>query len=66
MSIRQAIHQRLKNINGKELSEIINTSIDEANEETLVGLGVLFEDYYSSLDKDTKINLCNNLSKLLK
>lgn len=66
MDIRQAIHQRLKNTSASDLQNVINDSIHSPDEAVLPGLGVLFEDYYNSLDHNAKSNLCHTLSTLLK
>lgn len=66
MDIRQAIHQRLKNASSDELKNVINDSIHSIDEAVPPGLGVLFEDYYNTLDASEKNNLCHILSSLLK
>ena len=66
MTIRQAIHQRLKSTSAKELEEVLKDSIHNQDETVLPGLGVLFEDYYLSLDASNKQALCQALATLLK
>lgn len=66
MDIREAIHQRLKNSNVTEIQHILNDSIHSPDEAVLPGLGVLFEDYYLSLDQNSQQNICQTLSSLLK
>ncbi|MFQ6862392.1 MULTISPECIES: small acid-soluble spore protein SspI [Beduini] len=66
MDIREAVHHRLKNASANELKSVINDSIHSPDEAVLPGLGVLFEDYYNTLDASGQANLCNVLSSLLK
>lgn len=66
MDIREAIHQRLKNSNVTEIQHILNDSIHSPDEAVLPGLGVLFEDYYLSLDQNSQQTICQTLSSLLK
>lgn len=66
IDIRQAVHQRLKNTSANDLQNVIKDSIHSPDEAVLPGLGVLFEDYYNTLDASMQTNVCQVLSTLLK
>lgn len=66
MDIRQALLQKLHGASANELTQIINEGIASREETILPGLGVLFEEYYNSLDATTKQNLVNDIASLLK
>ncbi len=66
MNIRTTIHQRLHQISKDELKTIINQSLNSSDESVLPGLGVLFEDFYATLDQQQQDIICTKLSSLLK
>ena len=66
MNIRNALKSRLYNSSFNELKEIINSGISSKEETILPGLGVLFEEYYNSLDNTQKDTLIYVLCDLLK
>lgn len=66
MDIRQALLQELHGASADELKQIINDGIASREETILPGLGVLFEEYYNSLDTGTKDSFVDSISNLLK
>lgn len=66
MNIRNALLNKLHNSTPKELKEIIDGSIASKEETILPGLGVLFEEYYNSLNKMQKDDMIQTLCNLLK
>ena len=65
MDIRKALLTKLHNSSPDELKEIINGGIASKEETILPGLGVLFEEYYNSLDQTSKQHFLQSLSALL-
>lgn len=63
--MREALLNNLKGISSSDLKKTINEGIASKEETILVGLGVLFEKYYLSLDEHSKDQLLNDLSSLL-
>ena len=66
MNIRNALLNKLHNSTPKELKEIIDGGIASKEETILPGLGVLFEEYYNSLNKMQKDDMIQTLRNLLK
>lgn len=66
MDIRKALLTKLHNSSSNELKEIIDTGIASKEETILPGLGVLFEEYYNSLNNSQKDAMINTLCSLLK
>lgn len=66
MNIRNALLNKLHNSTHKELKEIIDGGIASKEETILPGLGVLFEEYYNSLNKMQKDDMIQTLCNLLK
>ena len=66
MNIRNALLNKLHNSTPKELKEIIDGGIASKEETVLPGLGVLFEEYYNSLNKMQKDDMIQTLCNLLK
>lgn len=66
MNIRNALLNKLHNSTPKELKEIIDGGIASKEETILPGLGVLFEEYYNSLNKIQKDDMIQTLCNLLK
>lgn len=66
MNIRNALLTKLHNSSFNELKDIINEGIASKEETILPGLGVLFEEYYNSLNNLQKDAMINSLCKLLK
>lgn len=64
MDIRKALLEKLHNCSNDELKEIIEGGIASKEETILPGLGVLFEEYYQSLNN--KEDFIHQLSLLLK
>ena len=61
MDIRKALLTKLHNSSPDELKEIINGGIASKEETILPGLGVLFEEYYNSLNNTQKDEMINSL-----
>ena len=66
MNIRNALLNKLHNSTPKELKEIIDGGIASKEETILPGLGVLFEEYYNSLNKMQEDDMIQTLCNLLK
>lgn len=66
MDIRDALLNKLHNTSFDELKEIINQGIASKEETILPGLGVLFEQYYNSLNNSQQTEIIKSLCKLLK
>lgn len=63
--MREALLNNLKGYNAVELQKTIEEGIASQEETILVGLGVLFEQYYNSLDQASKQAFLQSLSALL-
>ncbi|MDE6954072.1 MAG: small acid-soluble spore protein SspI [Erysipelotrichales bacterium] len=63
--MREALLMNLKGFSALQLQETIDEGIASQEETILVGLGVLFEQYYNSLDVATKNQFLQQLSSLL-
>ncbi len=63
--MREALIKNLKGLSSSDLKSTIEDGISSKEETVLVGLGVLFELYYKSLDESSKDLFINNLSSLI-
>lgn len=63
--MREALLMNLKGFSPAQLQETIDEGIASQEEAILVGLGVLFEEYYNSLDQTSKQHFLQSLSALL-
>ncbi|MEG0367499.1 MAG: small acid-soluble spore protein SspI [Coprobacillus sp.] len=63
--MREALLMNLKGFSALDLKKTIDEGIASKEETVLVGLGVLFEEYYNSLDESSKQTFLQNLSSLL-
>lgn len=63
--MRDALLRNLKGFSPMQLQQTIEDGIASQEETILVGLGVLFEQYYNSLDVSAKQQFLKNLSDLL-
>ena len=63
--MREALINNLKGLDTSSLKTTIEDGISSKEETILVGLGVLFELYYKSLDESSKDLFINNLSSLI-
>ncbi len=61
ISIRGYIKKNFKNSDEKEIRNSIETSLKENTEETLPGLGVLFEILWQNSNQNQKNDIINNL-----
>ena len=61
ISIRGYIKKNSKNSDEKEIRNSIKTSLKENTEETLPGLGVLFEILWQNSNQNQKNDIINNL-----
>ncbi len=66
MDIRNALLNKLHNTSFDDLKEIINQGIASKEETILPGLGVLFEQYYNSLNSSQQTEIIKSLCNLLK
>ena len=66
MDIRTALLNKLHNTSFDELKEIINQGIASKEETILPGLGILFEQYYNSLNSSQQTEIIKSLCNLLK
>ena len=66
MDIRNALLNKLHNTSFDELKEIINQGIASKEETIKPGLGVLFEQYYNSLNSSQQTEIIKSLCNLLK
>jgi small acid-soluble spore protein I (minor) len=66
LDIRVALMQKLQGTSTNELKQLISDGINSNEETILPGLGVLFEQYYNSLDEGKKDSLLQDISSLLK
>ena len=63
--MREALLMNLKGFSPAQLQETIDEGIASQEETILVGLGVLFEEYYNSLDQTSKQHFLQSLTALL-
>lgn len=63
--MREALLMNLKGFSALELKQTIDEGIASKEETILVGLGVLFEQYYNSLDDSSQQQFLQSLSALL-
>lgn len=63
--MREALLNNLKGFNVQQLKETIDDGISSKEETILVGLGVLFEHYYLSLNNNEKNDFLQSISSLL-
>lgn len=63
--MREALLNNLKGFSPLKLRQTIDEGIASKEETILVGLGVLFEEYYNSLDEMTKEQFLQSISSLL-
>lgn len=63
--MREALLMNLKGFSASQLKETIDEGIASKEETILVGLGVLFEEYYNSLDASSKDVFLQKISSLL-
>ena len=63
--MREALLMNLKGFSASQLKETIDEGIASKEETILVGLGVLFEEYYNSLDSSSKDVFLQKISSLL-
>ena len=63
--MREALIMNLNGISATQLHQTIDEGIASQEETILVGLGVLFERYYKSLDANSKQQFLQSISSLL-
>ena len=63
--MREALLMNLKGFSATQLQQTIDEGIASQEETILVGLGVLFERYYKSLDAISKQQFLQSISSLL-
>lgn len=62
LDLRQAILGNIKGKNEEQLMDMIETALEDHEEKTLPGLGVIFEVIWSNIDNETKEKLIKTLS----
>ena len=63
--MREGLLMNLKGSSPAQLQETIDEGIASQEETILVSLGVLFEEYYNSIDQTSKQHFLQSLSALL-
>ncbi len=63
LDLRQAVLQNIKNKSEDQLKDMVESAIEEHEEKTLPGLGVLFEVVWQNVDNSTQEQLIKALSK---
>ncbi len=63
--MREYLKNNLAGYSLSQLRQTIEEGIASQDEAILVGLGVLFEEYYQTIDEDTKQHMLQHLSSLL-
>ena len=63
--MREALLMNLKGFSASALQKTIDEGIASKEETILIGLGVLFEEYYNSLDNSSRQQFLQSLSSLL-
>lgn len=63
--MREALLMNLKGFSASYLQKTIDEGIASKEETILIGLGVLFEEYYNSLDNSSRQQFLQSLSSLL-
>ena len=66
MNLRTAIIQKMQNSSSDDVYKTISDAISSQNEQTLPGLGVLLELYWSNKSQPDKQKICTEISSLLK
>lgn len=61
--LRKAILANIKGKTEEQLRDMIETSVEDQNEKTLPGLGVIFEVMWQNLDNEVQDNLVKTLYK---
>lgn len=61
--LRKAILANIKGKTEEQLRDMIETSVEDQNEKTLPGLGVIFEVMWQNLDYEVQDNLVKTLYK---
>lgn len=63
LDLRQAVLQNIKDKSEDQLKNMVESAIEEHEEKTLPGLGVLFEVMWQNLDGNVQNQLIKTLSK---
>lgn len=66
IDIRNYIIENFKNDNIEKIRDSIETTINERDEDALIGLGVLFELLWNNLSKDEKEKSLNYINSSIK
>ena len=66
IDIRNYIIENFKNDNIEKIRDSIETTINERNEDALIGLGVLFELLWNSLSQEEKEQNLTNIRNSIK
>ncbi|OEF99341.1 small acid-soluble spore protein SspI [Vulcanibacillus modesticaldus] len=65
LDLRQAILNNIKNKSEEQLMDMVKTAIEDHDEKTLPGLGVIFEVIWQNTDEQIKESMIETLSKNL-
>ena len=63
IDIRKYVIDNFKNDSIKDIEISINDSISSHDDDTLIGLGILFELAWSNSNKEEQDNILNNIKK---
>ena len=66
IDIRKYIIENFKDDNEEKIKDSIETTINEKNEDALIGLGVLFELLWNKLNEEEKKNSLNKIRGSIK
>lgn len=66
IDIRNYIIENFKDDNIEKIRDSIETTINERDEDALIGLGVLFELLWNNLSQEEKENSLNYINKSIK
>ena len=66
IDIRNYIIENFKDDNIEKIKDSIETTINERNEDALIGLGVLFELLWKKLNQEEKEKNLNNIRESIK
>ena len=66
IDIRNYIIENFKDDNIEKIRDSIETTINERDEDALIGLGVLFEILWNNLSQEEKIKSLNHINSSIK
>ena len=63
VDVRKYIVNNFKNDDVEDIEKSISSSIESGEEDTLIGLGVLFEVMWKCSNEEEKVNILSNIKK---